>query len=81
MNPHDHSKLNQRQRPKEQSAAAYADSQAAQSTALEFASPEEMLRHDSAQLQVPDRVIERLQESIRQEPPRPKGWLRRLFGG
>ena len=81
MNPHENSKLNQRQ--KEQAAAKFNDSSAAQSqtTALEFDSPEDMLRHDAAQTDVPDRVAERLRESIRQEPPRPKGWLRRLFGG
>ena len=79
MNPHENSKLNQRQ--KEKAAAKFNDSHAAQTTALEFGSPEEMLRHDAAQTDVPARVAERLRESIRQEPPRPKGWLRRLFGG
>lgn len=54
---------------------------ARQQAASEFASAEEMLRHDAAQTTVPAAVAERLQESIDREPkPAPSFW-RRLFGG
>lgn len=83
MNPHEQSKLNQRQ--KEQAAVKVRPAQlgGAQAAALEFASPEELLRHDAAQTEVPERVAERLRDSVRREPKasRPKGWWQRLFGG
>jgi hypothetical protein len=49
----------------------------------EFASAEEMLRHDAAQTPVPEAVKSRLAESIEKEP-RPAAstsWWRRMFGG
>lgn len=79
MNPHRNPKLSQRQ--KEQAAAKSHATGVNQAVALEFNNPEELLRHDAAQAEVPARVAERLQESIRKEPPPPKGWWARLFGG
>ncbi len=81
MNPHENSKLNHRQRGQASAKATTGQASAAQAAALEFSSPEEMLRQDAAQTEVPDRVAERLRDSIRREPPRPQGWLRRLLGG
>ncbi len=80
MNPHDNAKLNQRAREEFATQRVQAQSNAAEQAALEFKSPEDMLRHDAARTGVPGRVAERLQDSIRREPPRPKGWLSRLFG-
>jgi hypothetical protein len=51
--------------------------------AREFTSPEEMLRCDAAQTEVPAAVEERLAESIRKEGDPPEGssggWWRRMF--
>lgn len=79
MNPNQHSKLNRR--AKEQ-AVGRNQSEVGATAALEFANPEDMLRHDAAQTDVPDRVAERLRHSIEQEPlrPRSKSWWQRLFG-
>lgn len=46
----------------------------------EFASVEEMLRHDHARTEVPPVVAERLKESIAQEPKPDRPWWRRWFG-
>jgi hypothetical protein len=57
--------------------------QAETSAAMEFATPEEMLRHDAQHTVVPPRVAERLAESVKGEPPAGSStsWWRRLFGG
>ena len=39
-------------------------------TALEFATTEEMIRHDTAQIEVPSAIAERLSKSIAAEPKR-----------
>lgn len=78
MNPHQQSKLSQRQ--KEQAAARVHDKHSTPSTVTEFDGPEDLLRQDAAQVSVPDSIAERLQESIRQEPPRPGSWWKRMFG-
>jgi hypothetical protein len=69
------SKLNQHQ---QQDSAL--QQQGSQQAALEFASAEEMLRHDAGQTPVPPAVAERLQQSIEQEPKPPRSIWRRLFG-
>jgi len=84
MNPHSHSQLNQRSKEKTAANVNQTHSGATQTAhvaALEFGSPEDLLRHEAAQTDVPARVAKRLQDSIREEPPRRKSWLRRLFGG
>lgn len=48
-------------------------------TAREFATAEELLRHDAAQTVVPIEVAARLRESIAREPTPQKGWWQRLF--
>ena len=45
----------------------------------EFATAEELLRHDAIHTPVPPRIAHRLQESIRQNPPRAPAWWRRWF--
>jgi hypothetical protein len=52
-----------------------------QTVAREFASTEELLRHDAAQTPVPSRIAERLQESIRELPKPKPGWWKRWIGG
>lgn len=48
-----------------------------QSTAREFASAEELLRHDATQTQVPPVIAERLSQSIAKLPGQPKSWWQR----
>ena len=49
-------------------------------SAREFTSPEEMLRHDAIHTIVPTRVVERLDRSIQNEPKPCRSWWQRLFG-
>lgn len=53
----------------------------AQAAGREFASPEEMLRFDAAQTEVPETVKARLADSLEKEPPSEAraSWWRRLF--
>ena len=56
--------------------------QAQQQGPLEFASVEEMLRHDAERTPVPPKVAYRLKDSIDKLPPPPRrSWWRRLLGG
>jgi hypothetical protein len=47
----------------------------------EFATPEEMLRHDALHTPVPPAIAFRLSGSIGQTPLRNQPWWRRLLGG
>ena len=80
MNPHDNSRLTHRQKEQVQSAHHQKGTETTPSATAEFGTPDEMLRYDAAQTEVPSGLVERLQESIRKEPPAPRGWWRRLFG-
>ena len=72
------SKLSQ----KEQEQLAAQQQQAQSSSAQEFASVEEMLRHDALHTPLPPTIAHRLEESVKQLPPRSqRGWWRRFFGG
>jgi hypothetical protein len=74
-----HKKLSAQQRADEQQLTV--GQQQAQSTGfLEFATPEEMIRHDALHTPVPPAVAHRLQESIERLPAPPRSWWRRLFG-
>ena len=54
---------------------------AQQQAAVEFASAEEMLRHDAGRTPVPPAVAKRLQRSVEQEPkPSPDSWWKKLYG-
>jgi len=46
----------------------------------EFASTDELLRHDASQIEVPPAVAQRLSESIQREPKPGRSWWRRLTG-
>ncbi|HTV62149.1 MAG TPA: hypothetical protein VMH30_06230 [Verrucomicrobiae bacterium] len=46
-------------------------------TAHEFATPEEMLRHDAKQTQVPPQIAHRLSQSLQNEPLSPRPWWKR----
>jgi hypothetical protein len=71
------SKLNSQEQAQQQSSTE----QTQQTSATEFATPEEMLRHDALRTPVPPTIAHRLQESIGKTSPRPQSWWRRLFGG
>ncbi len=63
----------------EQLAAEQQQKQA--SAAQEFATVEEMLRHDALHTPVPPNIAHRLNESVRNLPPPPsRAWWRRLLG-
>ena len=51
-----------------------------QSSAREFATPEELLQHDAARTFVPPAVEARLAQSLRSEPKLERSWWRRVFG-
>lgn len=48
-------------------------------TKLEFASAEELLRHDATLREPPDSIIERLNRSLANEPKPKAAWWQRLF--
>ena len=47
---------------------------------IEFATPEQLLRHDALHTPVPPAVGHRLQESVARLPMRARSWWRRLLG-
>jgi hypothetical protein len=73
MNP-DPLKLRQEQREVSRSEETQT-----QSTALEFATVEELIRYDQERTAVPPIVAERLAESVAREPRPTRSWWRRLF--
>ena len=67
---------------KEQEQLAAEQQQTQSPPAREFASVEEMLRHDALHTPVPPTIAYRLEESVKQlPPPSQRGWWRRFFGG
>jgi hypothetical protein len=68
--------------PREQEQLAATQEQTQSSSPQEFASVEEMIRHDTLNTPVPPTIAHRLADSISQLPPPPaRGWWRRFFGG
>jgi hypothetical protein len=61
----------------EQEQLAEVNSQ--QTTAREFASVEEVLRHDAGQTAVPPGIAERLARSVQKVPPPERSWWQRVF--
>ena len=57
-----------------------SETQSQQTSAREFASAEELLRHDASQTTVPPAIAERLSQSLRNEPKPERSWWRRLMG-
>jgi hypothetical protein len=73
------SKLNSQGQEQEQQHVPLQQAQKASGT--EFATPEEMLRHDALHTPVPPTIAHRLRESIGKPAPRVQSWWRRWFGG
>jgi hypothetical protein len=68
--------------PQEQEQLAAVQQQTQSSSPREFASVEEMLRHDALHTPVPPTIAHRLEKSISQlPPPAGRAWWRRFFGG
>ena len=65
-------------RQQEQVSETQSQSQTSE-TIREFASPEEMLRFDAEQTQVPPQIAQRLSRSLQDEPSAPRSWWKRLF--
>jgi len=57
-----------------------ARQKAAQNAVQEFATVEDLLRHDAAQTTVPTGIAERLQKSSADCPRPNRSWWKRLFG-
>lgn len=62
---------------KHRSQEQLAHTAAHQATTREFATAEELLRHDAAQTQVPPVIAERLTQSIAKLPQQPRSWWQR----
>jgi len=73
------SKFGSGEKNQEQQLSATQQSQ--QPAALEFGTPEEMLRHDALHTIVPPGISVRLRDSIGGIPSAQPAWWRRLFGG
>jgi hypothetical protein len=58
-----------------------SETQTQQTATREFATAEELLRHDAAQTKVPPSVAKRLGKSVSQLPSPTQSWWRRFFGG
>jgi len=57
-----------------------AETESPQVSPREFASTEELLRHDASQTNVPPAIAERLARSIQNEPKPERSWWRRMLG-
>jgi hypothetical protein len=77
MNTKHQTKLTSREEEQQQQVSGQ---EATQRSATEFASVEEMLRHDALRTPVPPSVAERLGESIGSTAPQGRAWWRRFFG-
>ncbi len=72
-------KLSARQESEEQRQVQGHEN--AQSSAREFASVEELLRHDALHTPVPPAIAVRLENSVGQLPPPARSWWQRFFRG
>jgi hypothetical protein len=66
--------------PKEQGQLEAQQQQTQSSSVQEFATPEDLLRHDALHTPVPPTVAHRLKESIGQMPASGHPWWKRLLG-
>ncbi len=78
MNPP--KKLTQKTEEQQQTVAGQQEQQAT-AGAKEFASVEDMLRHDALHTPVPPSIGRRLEQSLRDLPPPSTPWWRRWLGG
>jgi len=67
-------------RKQEEKEQALTGQESQRQSVREFASVEEMLRHDALHTPVPPAIEHRLSESIGQVPAPPRPWWRKLFG-
>jgi hypothetical protein len=73
-------KLTHAERAQEQQEVV-GHQQSQSQSAREFATVEEMLRHDANETRVPEAIAQRLQETVSQLPaPARQPWWRKLFG-
>jgi hypothetical protein len=70
-------KLQHRAREQEESRVTSSQEQ----TVREFASVEELIRHDAAQTEVPPALAEKIRETMSREPAPARPWWRRIWGG
>jgi len=56
-----------------------AEIKSSQTATREFASAEEVLRHDASQTVVPPGIAERLARSVQNVPPPERSWWQRVF--
>ena len=68
-----------KQESKQRSQEQLANAASQQTNEREFATAEELLRHDAEQTQVPPVIAERLTKSIQNLPPPSKTWWERLL--
>ena len=73
------SNFNSQDQEKEQQQSAIEQTQ--QAAGQEFATPEDLLRHDALHTPVPPSIAHRLADSIGKTAPPPQSWWRRLLGG
>ena len=73
-------KVTIRQQTEEQQQASNQE-QIQQPTACEFATVEELLRHDTVHTPVPPAIAQRLEASVGQLSAPRRPWWRRLLGG
>ncbi len=77
MKKHELKSQQQKQETEQQAAQQASHTQAE----LEFASVEELLRHDARQNLVPPQVSDRLEQSLKDTPiPPPLPWWKRILG-
>jgi len=62
-----------------QEQAQLAEVKSQQTSVREFASVEEVLRHDAGQTAVPPAIAERLARSAQNVPPPERSWWQRVF--
>jgi hypothetical protein len=79
MNPQKKATIHQQTQEQQE---AYNQQQTQQPAVCEFATVEELLRHDALHTPVPPAVARRLEDSVGELPlPRRRSWWRRLLGG
>jgi len=72
--------MKQKQNLTAQEQQQISETQTQKTESCEFATPEELLRHDAAQTEVPPTVAKRLDESLQNEPKPTRSLWRRLTG-
>lgn len=63
-----------------QESEQLAETKSQGTTAREFGSVEELMRHDAGQITVPPAIAERLAQSIQKIPPPERSWWQRVLG-